>query len=163
VHKKLKDNWRIVAALAVILVLIGFFFWRNATHPTIVTADCSTPYRYDSTVKVNSHTIKTEDATTKASRAIGLGNRACIGQDVGMLFIFRIPGHYQFWMKDMRFPIDIVWISPQHKAVDVLRDVKPSTYPYSFANKGQTAQYVLELASNRTSTLGINPGTLINF
>lgn len=161
--KTIKDNWRLVAALGVVVLLVGFFFWRNATHPTIVTADCSTPYRFDSTVKINSHSIKAEDATTKASRATGLSGRACIGQDVGMLFIFRLPGYYSFWMKDMKFPIDIVWISSQHKTVDVLRDVKPSTYPYSFANKGQSAQYVLELASERSKSLGIKPGTSVTF
>jgi hypothetical protein len=41
-----------------------------------------------------------------------------------MLFLFERPGTYEFWMKDMRFAIDIVWIA-NGIIVDVSRDVRP--------------------------------------
>ncbi len=66
-------------------------------------------------------------------------------------------------MKDMKFPIDIAWISPDKKVVGLEIDVEPSTYPDSFVNKDQPAQYVLELKANRSKTLNINLGTPVKF
>ncbi|HXY18184.1 MAG TPA: DUF192 domain-containing protein, partial [Candidatus Nitrosopolaris sp.] len=69
-----------------------------------------------------------------------------------------------FWMKDMKFPIDMIWISSSHKAVVVEEDVKPSTYPDRFVNPvNHPAQYVLELQAHASTRLGINPGTPIKF
>jgi uncharacterized membrane protein (UPF0127 family) len=47
---------------------------------------------------------------TPAARAQGLSGRAGLAPDEGMLFLFEAPRVQSFWMKDMRFEIDIVWI-----------------------------------------------------
>ncbi len=49
-------------------------------------------------------------AATPATREKGLSGREGLGPDEGMLFIFEKLDTYAFWMKDMRFPIDILWI-----------------------------------------------------
>lgn len=71
------------------------------------------------------------------------------------------------WMKDMKFPIDIIWISPEHKVVAVERDVEPSTYfsknPFFINDKDHIAQYIIEMKANRSTELGIGLGTPINF
>jgi uncharacterized membrane protein (UPF0127 family) len=43
----------------------------------------------------------------------------------GMLFIFPVPSLYGFWMKDMRFPIDIVWIS-DNRVVGISHNIPPA-------------------------------------
>mgnify|MGYP000343629812 CR=1 FL=1 len=80
-----------------------------------------------------------------------------------MLFPFDPPSQPEFWMKDMKFPIDIVWVSTDQKIVGVERDVQPNTYPDSFANKDKPAQYVIELKANRTKELGLNLGQQAKF
>jgi uncharacterized membrane protein (UPF0127 family) len=50
---------------------------------------------------------------TPELRARGLSGRASLAPDEGMLFLFEAPAIQSFWMKDMRFPIDIVWIRDQ--------------------------------------------------
>jgi uncharacterized protein len=84
-----------------------------------------------------------------------------------MLFSFSQPGYYRFWMKDMKFPIDIIWISPDHKVAGIERDVEPSTYfsknPFFINDKDHIAQYVLELKANRSTDLHIALGTPIQF
>lgn len=45
-----------------------------------------------------------------ADRSLGLGGRSHLGEEEGMLFVFDKPDTYAFWMKNMRFPIDIIWL-----------------------------------------------------
>ncbi|MEY4745140.1 MAG: hypothetical protein RL272_1085 [Candidatus Parcubacteria bacterium] len=49
-------------------------------------------------------------AATPATQEKGLSGREGLQPDEGMLFIFDRLDTYAFWMKDMRFPIDIIWI-----------------------------------------------------
>ena len=51
-----------------------------------------------------------EVADTPALRERGLGGRDNLCTACAMLFVFSAPGKYGFWMKDMRFPIDIIFI-----------------------------------------------------
>ncbi len=51
-----------------------------------------------------------EVADTEEKRTLGLGKREELCDDCGMLFVFEKPGQYGFWMKDMHFSIDILWI-----------------------------------------------------
>ncbi len=51
---------------------------------------------------------------TPALRTQGLSGRANLGDDEGMLFEFEAPKVQSFWMKGMRFEIDIVWIRDAH-------------------------------------------------
>lgn len=62
-------------------------------------------------IKIGEQYIVAEMAKTAAEREKGLGGRASIGLNEGMFFMFDEPGSYGFWMKDMRFPIDLIWIS----------------------------------------------------
>lgn len=49
-------------------------------------------------------------AATVATREKGLSGSDGLAPGEGMLFVFDEPGEYRFWMKDMKFPIDILWI-----------------------------------------------------
>ena len=69
--------------------------------------------------------IKVQLADTKEKRNLGLGKRDFLSNDMGMLFIFEKKKYHTFWMKDMRFPIDIVWID-NRIIVDIKKNIKPS-------------------------------------
>ncbi|PIR99220.1 hypothetical protein COT87_00595 [Candidatus Collierbacteria bacterium CG10_big_fil_rev_8_21_14_0_10_44_9] len=56
----------------------------------------------------------------------GLSNRADLGDTDGMLFVFPQYHIPVFWMKDMKFPLDIIWIA-SGKVVDITYDVKVET------------------------------------
>lgn len=73
-------------------------------------------------IKIGSNMLKAEVASTSAERAKGLSGRPSIASDSGMLFVFDSPGKYQFWMKNMKFPIDMIFVS-QGQVVDLLKDV----------------------------------------
>jgi uncharacterized protein len=153
---------RLIAALVIALAIVLIAAIGHNHRPKTISPGC-TPYRNDKTVQIGSHKVAVELATTEVQRERGLGGRACITPNEGMLFIFDKPGHYSFWMKDMHFPIDIVWINTKHEVVAEEINVKPSTYPDSFVNKDSLAQYVLELQANRTKSLGMDVGSIVTF
>lgn len=68
--------------------------------------------------------VHVDIATTPAERSQGLSGRPSLGENEGMLFVFGVPGKYQFWMKDMLFPLDLIWIR-EGEIVDMTVDVPP--------------------------------------
>lgn len=68
--------------------------------------------RSDGTVTIGMRQWIVESASEPASRAQGLGSREFLSPGRGMLFLFPDvgPGKHAFWMKGMRFPLDIAWI-----------------------------------------------------
>lgn len=146
-----------LVVIAVVLAALLTYQPKEASGPK-----CGL-YGDDKTVTIGTEKIKAEVVQTPAEREKGLGGRPCIESNQAMLFIFDKPGRYAIWMKDMRFPIDIVWINYDHKVVGLEIDVLPSTYPDRFVNKDNPALYVLELQANRAKELNVGLGTPINF
>ena len=62
-------------------------------------------------VTINNAVFDVEIASTMLEQARGLSNRPSLGANDGMLFVFSSGGTQSFWMKDMNFPLDIIWIS----------------------------------------------------
>lgn len=153
-------NPRLIFAFIALSVISAVVLLHEANG--LKTSACGL-YRNDKTVQIGSAKFEAEVADTANQQEKGLGRRPCIGENQAMLFEFSKPSHYAFWMKDMKFPIDIVWISPDHRVADLNVDVQPSTYPNSFINKDHLAQYVLEIKANRSKSLSITLGTPVNF
>lgn len=112
-------------------------------------------------IKIGSVDIPVEVAETPAEKAQGLSGRESLPQSQGLLFLFDTPLQYQFWMKDMNFPIDIIWISTDKKIVDITENVDPGTYPKTF-NPLSPAQYVLETNALFAQTHDIKIGDILD-
>lgn len=100
--------------------------------------------------------IRVELARAPAELELGLMHRT--GLDGGMLFIFPGEGSYGFWMKDMGFPIDIVWISSGHDVLGVSGNVPPCSDPCPLYYPPAPVKYVLEVPSNSSASQGLSPG-----
>jgi len=83
-------------------------------------------------VSIEGKTFKVEIADNDIERAKGLSGREFLAQGHGILFIFPQPGVYGFWMKDMNFSIDIVWLDEDLKVVGIEQNVGPETFPQTF-------------------------------
>jgi uncharacterized membrane protein (UPF0127 family) len=123
---------------------------------------CSTPYRHDITIKAGNNLIDAEVPENSQKKAVGLGGRSCIGAEEGMLFVFSQADMYDFWMKDMKFPIDIIWVDENKIVTKVDADIAPSTYPKTFRSE-KPSKYVLELRANRAQQLNIAEGNSLQF
>jgi uncharacterized membrane protein (UPF0127 family) len=124
---------------------------------------CNVTYRHDTRIKVGSGSyIDAEVPESTQQKEVGLGGRSCIGAEQGMLFVFNKQDQYDFWMKNMKFPIDIIWINENKVAIDITSNISPATYPKTFTSK-QTARYVLEIQSGKAQQLNISEGTHLKF
>lgn len=104
-----------VAALGLILatvVMTGVLRWQYAGFG-------SGEVRIDGNI-----IVEVDIAASDPTRERGLSGRESLGEDEGVLFLFAIPAQYTFWMKDMRFPIDALWIK-DGAIVDISIDVQP--------------------------------------
>ncbi len=106
--------------------------------------------------------ISVEIADDEKERKKGLGEKESLGQKEGMLFIFpEASSNIVFWMKDMKFPIDIIWING-NKIIKIDKNVQPEPgvsennlkryYPENPAN------FVLEVNAGFTDRNSISPG-----
>ena len=85
-----------------------------------------------------------EVADTEALRTKGLSGHAVLQEGEGMLFVFSKDDRYGFWMKDMQFPIDIVWLDTRYHVIDVKKGATPASYPEIFTPV-LPARYVVEI------------------
>jgi uncharacterized membrane protein (UPF0127 family) len=116
--------------------------------------------RSDLTILMPKGALTVELANTKASRELGLSGRKTMRDDEGMLFVFDVPGRYGFWMKDMTFPLDIIWINQNGVVVSVERNVTPESYPKAFINQAE-ASYVLEVNAGLSERFGLYLGSKV--
>ena len=148
----------LLPVLGVVLLVVGSLAFRAGSNGS----GCD-PLRNDRVLHIGSEQIHAQVAGTPDAIGEGLGGRNCIDPNRGMLFVFQQAGLHQFWMKGMKFPIDMVWIDDDHQVVWLERNVSPSTYPMSFFNREDPALYVLELKARRSSELGLERGSTIGF
>ena len=85
-----------------------------------------------------------EIADTSSLREKGLSGHKKLSADQGMLFVFQESQQYGFWMKDMLFPIDIIWFDSNRKIVDVWENATPESYPKIFTPRALSL-FVLEV------------------
>lgn len=144
--------------LAAIFVLLGILL--IGAH-SVGNLNCSGHLRHDKELKINGKTIYVQAANTPESQQQGLSGKSCIAKNEGMLFHFDTPNYYQFWMKDMKFSIDIIWLDTQNQVVTVIPGVEPSTYPETFTNR-VPAVNVIELTAGQAPALNIKVGDQVS-
>lgn len=113
-------------------------------------------------MRASGHTYNLTLATTPQAQARGLGGRSAMPSNQGMLFTFSNPGLECFWMKGMRFSLDMIWLNKQKKVVYVQSNVAPSTYPNSFCPT-LPAKYVIELDAGQVEAMHLQQGQHISF
>ena len=108
-----------------------------------------------------------ELALTPQEQAQGLSGRAELAPGAGMLFVYDTEGRRSFWMPDMNFPLDMVWINGDCQVVDITRDAPPQAPGQSLNElphySVDNAQYILEINAGESATYGITPGAPVKF
>lgn len=100
-----------------VVLFVCVVFVRRADAPSAVSKFAD--------VTIGQETLHVELAQTQSEQMKGLSDRDEIGSD-GMLFFFPESQSVKFWMKDMRFALDMVWILDT-TIVGIDRDVLPPT------------------------------------
>jgi uncharacterized membrane protein (UPF0127 family) len=156
-----------------LVILIGVFtindYLKRITPKSPKTLHTATQVneteRNTPKVFIDDITIQVEISDTPILREQGLSNRESLGDNSGMLFVFGTYNMTYFWMKDMQFPLDIIWIKDD-KIVDIDKNVptpKPDT-PLNQLPKyspSEKVNYVLEVNAGFADTNDIKIGDSI--
>lgn len=81
----------------------------------------------------------------------------------GMLFVFDKESRYSFWMKNMLFPIDIIWLDKDKKVVAVKERAPVCADACEVYHSNRDAQYVIETEAGFIQAHQVKPGDQVNF
>ena len=133
---------KLVLIVFAVLLPLALFGWLSSHSPDLLS-----PSKQNSGMKrmlVGTVPITVEVAETVVAQTRGLSGRDALPENTGLLFSFSEDETHGIWMKDMRFPIDIVWAGSDGTIVHLESAVSPDTYPRVFA-PNEPSRYVLEL------------------
>jgi len=146
--------------IVIIFFLVGFFL---INHSSKNIKPKTTPR--DIYVQIGGQNVKVDLALTGAEQAQGLSGRQSLSENEGLLFVFNTPGNYPFWMKDMNFPIDMIWIDENMKVIYIQKDATPESYPATYGpiQSDKTTKYVLEVSAGFADKNNLKIGDSVSF
>ena len=112
-------------------------------------------------LKINGHNISVDVADTSQKQERGLGGRESICAQCGMIFLFDTLEQHKFWMKDMRFDIDIVWLDGD-SVVHISKNVSHENQ-FLIITVPQPTNRVLELPAGQSDIFGLKVGQQIRY
>lgn len=108
--------------------------------------------------------VEVELVRTHEDMQRGLQGREALADGHGMLFIFSEDDLQSFWMKDMKFPIDMLWIDSKLQIVTIAANRLPCVKtPCEVYAPSKNARYVLELPANYAAAHQFNEGDTVEF
>lgn len=182
----MRKSYKLIILITLVLIILGLVYFEvqqyrkinselnpdiNQTDQTIEDV-ISIPVTFKNsktktqtqtkTIVANSNLVTAEISSTYKAKVQGLSGRLSLKKGEGMLFIFPKDGLYAFWMKDMNFPIDIIWLNAQKKIVSVSKTVTPESYPKTVTSS-EPATYILEVPAGFADTHNITLDTTVDF
>jgi len=117
-----------------------------------------------SIVCIKNNCFEVEIVKSISDKKKGLSFRDNLEQNAGMLFVYEKEGLYSFWMKDMNFPLDIIWINKDKKVVYMKESTQPCTADNCTSLKPkEKAIYILEVNSGLINKYNIKIGDNLVF
>ena len=142
----IKKIWFLIIAVVIILVILIISWQLSARQPArkILT--------------IGQAEITVEIADTENLRAQGLSGRKFLADNQGLLFVFPQPLRPAFWMKDMLFPLDLIWLK-DNQVVGYEKNLLPAgENPPVLYRPSQDVNLVLEVNAGWVDEQGIKVG-----
>lgn len=140
--------------IIIVLFFTGLFLYTQYWD-AVKLAFFGTDTEY--TIYLGSKALNVTVADEQEERIQGLSGVTSLTDFNGKLFIFDTDEKHGIWMKDMLFPIDIIWIDKNLTVVDIAENVDPTTYPRVYAPKTES-RFVLEVNAFFVSTTRVAVG-----
>lgn len=124
------------------------------------------PVHESPTAEINNYIFNLDIADDIDEMERGLSGRDALADNQAMLFVYDADQQVSFWMKDMKFDIDLLWIQGD-KVVGFEKNMKaPSEgmqdYQLKVYKSPQVIDKVLEIRSGKVDELNIKKGDIIN-
>lgn len=120
------------------------------------------PSSSNQSMQLGKANVTLEFALDETAWQQGLSGRPTMPASNGMLFVFTRDAQWPMWMKDMHFPLDIIWLNSDKQIVHIATGVEPATYPKPFASD-EPARYVLEVNAGMANTYHWEEGQTATF
>ncbi len=115
-------------------------------------------------IEVNHYKLTVDISKNYEELGKGLSGRKSLQENEGMLFVFPEEGFRAFWMVDMNFPLDIIWMNKNCKVVYIAKNLPPCedrrTCP--LVRPYKSSQYVLETVAGFTEKHQVYVGESLN-
>ena len=114
---------------------------------------------------LNNEDVKAEIVRSFAAKTLGLSGRDALAPNTGMLFVFAETRNPEIWMKDMKFAIDIIFISKEGVVVAIFENATPESYlenPPKVFKTLEGSRYVLEVPAGTVQDARLRVGMIIN-
>ncbi len=102
-------------------------------------------------------------AATSQERQKGLMFRDRLDAGKAMLFVFETKGEHPFWMKNMKFGLDIIWIDDDMNIVHISKKVLPCGNDCNIFSPKKKTRYVLEVPYGFAQENNIEVGDKVEF
>ncbi|MCR4324683.1 MAG: DUF192 domain-containing protein [Candidatus Curtissbacteria bacterium] len=118
-------------------------------------------------VTIKTLSVNAKIAADEESRKNGLSKRDSLPLNEGLLFVFPEKGNFTFWMKDMKFAIDIIWLDENKRVVHIVHNAPPepdsSDRELTKYSPPTPAVYVLEVNAGLANLNGVQIDDQANF
>jgi uncharacterized membrane protein (UPF0127 family) len=146
----------LLIAVLIIAAIVGAYFYIDAQP------DPSTKTMQKVSAEIGNETFSLYAPTGDEELQRGLAAFNEIGPTEGMIFRGLPVGVQTFWMKDMKFDIDILWVSKENEVIHIVYEASKDSYPTKYENpQERPSAYVIELSAGAAEKNGIAPGTLV--
>ena len=151
----------LIIVISLFVLAGGFFVIRNLGQAPPVENKAAEIMSGKKIGRIGEGYFNFEIADTPAERTLGLSGREPLPDTDALLFVFDAADKHCFWMKDMKFNIDILWFDENRRLVYEKHDVPPSTYPESFC-PDIPAKYVVEVAAGVAAKNQLSTGSILD-
>lgn len=114
-------------------------------------------------VRIGSGVYHLMIADTDEELQQGLSGVESLGANEGLLMKFSSDSTWGIWMKDMKIPLDIVWLNKDKQVVYIVKNAQPSSGTDIIYSPKEPARYVIELPIGSVNNAGIKKGMTATF
>ncbi len=152
---------KVLLVSAILLALVaGVVFVQNYLKTKTLF-----PFKKNSTVIINDHKLQVAVADSQEEQEIGLSETKSLPENQGMIFLFEKPGFYSFWMKNMKLPIDIIFIN-KNRIITILQNIEPlkdNNENLRTLNSSKPTDSVLEINAGLSKKYGFKEGDIVKY
>lgn len=141
-HKDLSVGPIIAGVLLVVIAVAVFIILPNMLQPT-------------TSLRLGDGVFRARIALNESDRTKGLSGVTNMNADQALVMAFPSSSKWQIWMKDMKVPIDIIWLDVNKKIVYIVKNASPVDSDSKIFEPKTSAKYVIELPAGSVDAKSI--------
>lgn len=149
-------QWRPMTTVILIVGVVSLIVYSAVMY-------IATTFKPTIEVSIGSGVYQLWLADNETERVQGLSGVESLRPNGGLLMKFDTDDTWGIWMKDMNFPIDIIWLDADKKVVYIVKNAKPELSTSKIFTPNTPARYIIELPAGKVDAAGIKTGTTAVF